>query len=92
MIDKTIRFKKTIIFNELGTFDQTNLKSLFVDCVLTQYMKQNNIKKLMVILDQAPPHMSKLFRSYMSSKKIHTVSIPKLIECYFTTMRHTLVF
>lgn len=50
---------------------------MLVDRLIVPYMLTNQLKKILLILDQAPPHISKSLQSYMRSKKILMHFIPK---------------
>ncbi len=44
--------------------------------MLVPYMLQHNLKKLLIILDSAPPHKAVSLQKYFSSKKIELKMIP----------------
>jgi hypothetical protein len=59
----------------VGTFDQYNIRELLGERVLIPYMLQNKLKKLLVILDSAPPHKAMSLIKYFSSKRIELKKI-----------------
>ena len=69
-------FKINFFIRIKGTFDQYNLRSIFVDRVLLPYMLANKLKKLLIILDRAPPHKAKSLQKYLALKKITFRMIP----------------
>lgn len=59
-----------------GTFDRKNLQGIFGERVLVPYMIQHKLKKLLVILDSAPPHKAVSLIKYFKSKSIKRKMIP----------------
>ena len=42
-------------------------------------MLANNLKKLLLVLDHAPPHLAKALQKYLASKKISLQMIPRTL-------------
>ena len=62
-----------------ATFTSKNLKSLLIERILKPYMIQNGLKNMLLIQDQAPPHVEPSFLNQLRLAGISVKPIPKLM-------------
>lgn len=71
------------IYETGGTFNSQNLTEHFVDRILKPHLLKNQLKKSLIILDHARPHITSQFQNALKSINCEVIFIPPRLTSNF---------